>query len=943
MVETLFSHPWAMIAGALLVSSPIIIHLINRMRFKRIRWAAMEFLLKAQKRMRRKMIIEQLILLLLRILLVLLAGLLLGRYLGFAGSNAQTRPTMHIALLDDSPSMADFWRGEDGQLTNAFQMARKQLTDEILPAVGQATTPQTLKLLRLSALDDAKDFERVNAETVSKIESYFASIQVSYVHTSLAEGLRAAKERFDREASGDVSRVLHVLSDFRAVDWSREGEAIREALKILAAGQVRVHLIDTAHPFRRVDRKAPLHHENVGIVELKPRARVVAANEPVEFTVKVRNFGNTELRDVMCRFLLNGMENLITSRKFDLISANEEKEQTFTVEFSQTGSDQRPLERFNLVTARLEVNEPGGLEADNIRHAVVEVRDRLGILVVEGTDPSLRDKKEADGFYLRRVFLGSLGGLNWISGSVRDLETRDLREFSSVYLLNVPELSETAVANLERYVREGGGLGIFLGAKVKPEAYNKLLYKEGEGLMPVPLPSKPTDPPQAGDFLRAFTQKILRRDPASRDHPLVRGLYRDSLGNPVDAREVEKFFHFVDIRQYWPVQRLGRWRDDPRVKEIYCLPSDKTMGDAQSLVEPLIRALRARIQEPKYLPYRQYLDQLPPGQSGRPLLDQISALMTTSDPVAVLANSLDRLLADQTATGDPSGPALREFWSLPELADLRAEFVRVRDSVKFGDPLYLAKDFGTGRIALMLTTAGEAWNDWPSGFGKASFAPVMGELQKYLAGGGSDDNLAVGESLRLTFDPSRYDPNVEIRLLTLEGVLDAEKKRQQGVTEASPFVPLGQRVMSAEENRLVLNFADAREPGAYLFELTRLQDPNAPPNAAGARKEYLAYAFNIDANMEGDLRRANSDDIAQMSEKAPLHSPDDINWTDELKQKPSDLSSGRWLYLFILVVLLVEQFMAVRLSHHSHPGELEEFAPTAAAVVERGAPITEVT
>src|SRR5450755_3128252 len=69
-----FVNPWFMAAGGALVSSPILIHLINRMRFKRVRWAAMEFLLKSQKRNRRRLIIEQLILLLLRILLVLLAA-----------------------------------------------------------------------------------------------------------------------------------------------------------------------------------------------------------------------------------------------------------------------------------------------------------------------------------------------------------------------------------------------------------------------------------------------------------------------------------------------------------------------------------------------------------------------------------------------------------------------------------------------------------------------------------------------------------------------------------------------------------------------------------------------------------------------------------------------------------------------------------------------------
>src|SRR5271170_3956852 len=74
-----FVNPFTAIIGGVLVASPILIHLINRMRFKRIRWAAMEFLLKAQKRSRRRKIIEQLLLLLLRISLVLLAALLLGQ------------------------------------------------------------------------------------------------------------------------------------------------------------------------------------------------------------------------------------------------------------------------------------------------------------------------------------------------------------------------------------------------------------------------------------------------------------------------------------------------------------------------------------------------------------------------------------------------------------------------------------------------------------------------------------------------------------------------------------------------------------------------------------------------------------------------------------------------------------------------------------------------
>src|ERR1700685_3564632 len=107
MLESLL--PWSMAAGGILVSSPIIIHLINRMRFKRIRWAAMEFLLKSQKRNRRRLIIEQMILLLLRILLVLLAAFLVARFLYAA---VGPRAAHHVVIVDDTLSMLDATKGD---------------------------------------------------------------------------------------------------------------------------------------------------------------------------------------------------------------------------------------------------------------------------------------------------------------------------------------------------------------------------------------------------------------------------------------------------------------------------------------------------------------------------------------------------------------------------------------------------------------------------------------------------------------------------------------------------------------------------------------------------------------------------------------------------------------------------------------------------------------
>jgi hypothetical protein len=71
-----FLNPAYVLPGAALVLVPILIHILSRLRYKTVRFAAMEFLLESEELNRRRIVIEQLLLLLLRILAVLLIGLL---------------------------------------------------------------------------------------------------------------------------------------------------------------------------------------------------------------------------------------------------------------------------------------------------------------------------------------------------------------------------------------------------------------------------------------------------------------------------------------------------------------------------------------------------------------------------------------------------------------------------------------------------------------------------------------------------------------------------------------------------------------------------------------------------------------------------------------------------------------------------------------------------
>ena len=128
-MENFFVNPALAASGAALVASPIIIHLINRLRFRRVRFAAMEFLLQSQQKNRRRILIEQLLLLLLRILIVLAIMLLIARLilsqtvLSLLRGTAQAH---HLIIIDDSGSMQALAGQEDeSAFKKAKEMARK--------------------------------------------------------------------------------------------------------------------------------------------------------------------------------------------------------------------------------------------------------------------------------------------------------------------------------------------------------------------------------------------------------------------------------------------------------------------------------------------------------------------------------------------------------------------------------------------------------------------------------------------------------------------------------------------------------------------------------------------------------------------------------------------------------------------------------------------------
>jgi hypothetical protein len=882
-----FANPWAMAAGIGLVSSPIIIHLINRVRFRRVKWAAMEFLLKSQKRTRRKLIIEQLILLLLRILLVLLAGFLLARFSGCGGAVGE-QGTTHVLLLDDSPSTADALRDGDGKSSTALTKARDVVVREITEAAARAGSVQSIELFRLSDLGNPLRIDRVGPDTADNLAGTLRGYEPSLVHTNILTGIRRCREALDRVPG---RKMLHVVSDFRALDLtSTELETVSQDVKSLTDTRVPVNLVDVADPPRKEGAQAvPSFHDNIGIVDLQPEARVVARGLPVEFTVTLANYGTSPRQNLRVNVRVNDEPRPREDASFtipNLPAGTRNAGFTFVVtSFDRTATRERPLDGHNLVTVSID-DEDTGLNADNRRYASVEVREKVPILMVEG-DPATRGKPESDAFYLSAIFKESVRGYDIVTDGPRRLEQPGLDAFAAVMLLNVPRLSDAAVKNLEAYTAAGGGVGFFLGDQCKPDFYDRL-YDGGKGVFPAPLAGRPSEPlDEEQKLLRNFDVTQLKAFPRDESHPILKRIYQDDK-----KRENSVYLKYVGIDRYFPV-RPG-WRPDAGVEEVLTLPNDRTIDDYKAEVQKLLGRLpddarNANLQA-----------------ALRPLRTAIIEELANGRQLYKLAGLIDRLLNPPAGEGDAAQLAVKEYWQKPESAELRAAWDDLLRRVRYGDPLLLAKRYGKGRVTAFFTTAGAAWTNFPRYLAQPYYVMLMIEIQKYLSGTGGDTPRLLGPPLALEADALRYAPKLHRWVLG-----DPEQRAAAGQT--GNLADLGElNAAEVKDGKATFATDAVRRPGVYLFQLASRNDDPASATPADVR----AVAVNFDTAAEGDLRRPGNDELREALPGAKVFAPGG-GLSREISARPGDWSESPWIYLVFLLVLLAEQAMAVRLSFHT--------------------------
>jgi len=453
----------ALLAGGLAFLIPLLIHLLNKRKVVTVRWGAMHLLHEVIRQKKRKMKIEQLLLLITRVAIPIVLALCLARPVLTALRSLGLGSSSLIVMLDDSFSMrapAEKTAVAGASVADTARHDLQQIT-ESLPSGSAAQvvlsggSPRQLLDQPTTALD-------LVPKKLADVTSMSGPISVNDAFQTATSALKDAPT---------AAREIVVVSDFQEADWKAiaDGAAL-PALENLSKQEPKPQIT-----FYRIGSDLA---ENLSIASADLSALVAAETQPIGIRVRLKNHGQRPWQDIPVHLEADGAR-LRTARVS--LAPEGEAVLSFTHAFEKVGD--------HSLSVRLEGDS---FSDDNAFHSVVQVRNQLNVLLIDGRPGTGPLEGAAD--FLELALTPHTAAANSLKDLIRTrkidqrkLRREDYKDAEVIILADCQRIQGNELTELDKFVKAGGGLLIFAGPDIDIEHYNRDLFRKGEGLLPAAI------------------------------------------------------------------------------------------------------------------------------------------------------------------------------------------------------------------------------------------------------------------------------------------------------------------------------------------------------------------------------------------------------------------------------------------------------------------------
>ncbi len=407
--------------GLLLISIPVIIHLFNFRRFKKVMFTNVRFLKELKQETTSKSKLKHLLVLCARILAVAFLVFAFARPILPAGKTNNRNESGGISVYVDNSFTMEANR-PDGTL---LEVAKKKARE----IVNAYPSSQRFQLL-------TAEFDPVHQRLMNR-EDFLDMLDQVHISSSSRTLNDIIKRQHEALLKGNAGNgPQYIISDFQSN---------------MSAGKIES---DTTEQINLVPVQAPVA-DNIYIDSCWLGVPAVQLNQPTEFSIRIVNESDREAENIPVKIRIDGQVRAVTSVKL------EPRQSVVTVV------------NFTISNAGWHRGEASindhPVTFDDSWFFSFEVKDAVSVLAINGASQSP---------YIQALF-GSNVFVKLTNSSYTQVDYSTLQQQQLVILNEPPSIASGLADELKKYIYSGGHLILFPDSVPDIESYNSFLSLAG--------------------------------------------------------------------------------------------------------------------------------------------------------------------------------------------------------------------------------------------------------------------------------------------------------------------------------------------------------------------------------------------------------------------------------------------------------------------------------